>query len=321
MPYRWRGEEFLVKRDDLISSYLSGNKAYKAYFLLHRDFSHIVSYGGNQSNAMLSLAYIARLKGAKFTYFTTPLSSYLKNNIEGNLKLALEFGMEIRFSKALREDSSLFAKEINALYIPQGIACIEARDGIERLAEEILELGLDNLCVICSSGTGTMSFYLQKCLRDIRVFSTPCVGSAAYLYKQFVALMRLESNLDSINDMVESNKVVESKRELDSTKEANLKEKGEIASGLDSIKIDDFTMPYILQTKQKYTFAKPYKELLEIYKEHLEGGLEFDLLYDCLMWRAVWENIELIKSYKHCLFLHSGGIYGNQTQLKRYARI
>lgn len=278
MPYKWRDEEFLIKRDDLLSIYLSGNKAYKAYFLLHKDFSHIVSFGGNQSNAMLSLAYLAKQKKARFTYFTKPLSSYLKNNIDGNLKLSLEFGMDIRFSDNLEMDSSMFAKEINALYIPQGIACGEAKEGIIKLAESILSLRLDDLCVICSSGTGIMSFYLQQYLGSIRVFTTSCVGSRSYLQEQFLSYSKLDSSY------------------------AN------------------FVMPHILETKKKYTFAKPYKELLEIYMEHLESKIEFDLLYDCLMWKAIDENMDLLKPYKYRLFLHSGGIYGNKTQLKRYSR-
>lgn len=279
IPYKWRDEEFLIKRDDLLSTYLSGNKAYKAYFLLHKDFSHIVSFGGNQSNAMLSLAYIAKHKNARFTYFTKPFSSYLKNNIDGNLKLSLEFGMDIRFSDDLEMDSSVFAKEVDALYIPQGIACSEAKEGILKLAESILSLKLDDLCIFCSSGTGIMSFYLQQYLGKIKIFTTPCVGSKSYLQEQFLSY-----------------------------------------SKLDSIYNTDFVTPHILETKKKYAFAKPYKEFLEIYMEHLESKIEFDLLYDCLMWKAIEENMDLFKPYKHRLFLHSGGIYGNKTQLKRYDR-
>ena len=59
---------FWIKRDDCIHQYCNGNKARKFAGLL--DFTHKVwiSYGGNQSNAMFALAYLASIKGVAFHY-------------------------------------------------------------------------------------------------------------------------------------------------------------------------------------------------------------------------------------------------------------
>ena len=56
-PFKFEGNLFFVKRDDLIDPRFSGNKARKfhALFSIPSDrYDTLVSYGGAQSNAMLS---------------------------------------------------------------------------------------------------------------------------------------------------------------------------------------------------------------------------------------------------------------------------
>ena len=265
--------DFLIKRDDLIDEKINGNKAYKFYFLFERDYKHIVSYGGNQSNAMLSLSHIANMKNIRFTYFTTPLSNYLKNNIDGNLKLTLQNHINIKYTKNIKTESIHYAKENNALFIPQGGAMRESKIGLEILLKNILALDLENLCVFYSSGTGTSSLFLSTFLKpyNIDLWTTHCIGTKEYLKEQFLAL--------------------ESDRNLH---------------------------PKIISTNKKYHFAKPNMEILAIYKYFLESKIEFDLLYDCILWRSIADNLHLFKRYKNRLFIHSGGLSGNITQLKRY---
>ncbi len=71
----------------------------------------------------------------------------------------------------------------------------------------------------------------------------------------------------------------------------------------------------ILQPEKKYHFAKPYKEFFEIYKKLKHAGIEFDLLYAPLMWKMLLE-----KTQEEILYIHSGGITGNKTMLKRYIK-
>ena len=269
--YTFRGLPFLIKRDDLIDTKINGNKAYKFYFLLRDNHRHIVSYGGNQSNAMLCLSHIAKMKNIDFTYFTNTLGSYLREHISGNLSLALQNGMHIKYATSLKDTAFAFAMENNALFLPQGGALKEASIGLEMLAKSILALGIENLCVFYASGSGTSSLFLSKFLKPykIDVWTTNCVGPREYLIEQFLTL------------------------ECDSH-------------------------PNIIATSKKFSFAKPYIEILAIYQEWLKCGVEFDLLYDCVMWEAIANNIDLFKSYKHRLFIHSGGLSGNASQLERY---
>lgn len=71
----------------------------------------------------------------------------------------------------------------------------------------------------------------------------------------------------------------------------------------------------ILQPKKKYHFAKPYAEYFEIYKKTLESGIEFDLLYAPGMWKSLLEQTD-----EKILYIHSGGVSGNESMLKRYKK-
>jgi len=71
----------------------------------------------------------------------------------------------------------------------------------------------------------------------------------------------------------------------------------------------------ILEPKKKYHFAKLYPEFLEIYEKLQKEGIEFDLLYAPAMWIALLEQTR-----EDVLYIHSGGVTGNESMLKRYER-
>jgi 1-aminocyclopropane-1-carboxylate deaminase/D-cysteine desulfhydrase-like pyridoxal-dependent ACC family enzyme len=71
----------------------------------------------------------------------------------------------------------------------------------------------------------------------------------------------------------------------------------------------------ILKPKKKYHFAKPYKEFLEIQQKLLKAGIEFDLLYSPSMWIALQEQTN-----EDILYVHSGGVTGNESMLRKYKR-
>ncbi|MCX6077443.1 MAG: pyridoxal-phosphate dependent enzyme [Campylobacterales bacterium] len=71
----------------------------------------------------------------------------------------------------------------------------------------------------------------------------------------------------------------------------------------------------ILETTKKYHFAKLYPEFLEIYKKTLRSGVEFDLLYAPNLWKVLLEQTN-----EEILYIHSGGVTGNASMLKRYKK-
>ncbi len=77
--------------------------------------------------------------------------------------------------------------------------------------------------------------------------------------------------------------------------------------------------PTIIDMPKKYHFGKLYKEFYEIWQEvKNETNIEFDLLYDPLGFLALKDS----KYYKEntILYIHQGGLLGNETMLERYKR-
>lgn len=71
----------------------------------------------------------------------------------------------------------------------------------------------------------------------------------------------------------------------------------------------------ILEPSKKYHFAKLYPEFYEMYKKTLACGIEFDLLYAGGMWKVLLEQTN-----EEILYIHSGGVSGNASMLKRYEK-
>jgi len=71
----------------------------------------------------------------------------------------------------------------------------------------------------------------------------------------------------------------------------------------------------ILKPAKKFHFAKPYIEFIKTYKKLLSSGIEFDLLYAPSMWQVLLEQTD-----EKILYIHSGGVSGNESMLKRYSQ-
>ncbi|MEA3419263.1 MAG: 1-aminocyclopropane-1-carboxylate deaminase/D-cysteine desulfhydrase [Campylobacterota bacterium] len=224
------GRSFYLKRDDLTHPDFSGNKARKFYYYLSHDFPQvkkIVSHGSNQSNAMYSLSVLAKLKGWEFEYFVNHIPDYLRENPQGNYRKALENGMRISEQKSRhpeldpgsKHDDQFYQWILNQvqddkriLFIEEGGRQKEAEVGIRILADEIInwqkEQGIEKLNIFLPSGTGTTALFLQKSFSTLndqrsletKVFTTPCVGDASYLKKQFFMLEGNEAYHPTILD-------------------------------------------------------------------------------------------------------------------------
>jgi len=190
--YSFKGLNFFLKRDDLISKELSGNKARKVkYFLenLPNNIDTIISYGSIQSNAMYSLSFFAKKMGLRFIYYANHIPTLLKENPQGNLKMALNNGM------ILKDGYKSITSLENALFINEGISQKEAYYGVKELALELIKQlnTKESYQIFLASGTGTTALFLSKALKELnynnfKVYTTPCVGSKDYLIKQFTQL-------------------------------------------------------------------------------------------------------------------------------------
>lgn len=184
----FNNQKYFIKRDDLLHVDFSGNKARKFYYFLKNDLkgiNKIISYGSAQSNAMYSLSVLCKIKNLKFDYYVSHISSFLKENPNGNYKEAVKNDMNLivgDLPKSFNDDE---------LFICEGGAVKEASLGIELLANEIKDWAkkenIENLKIFLPSGTGTTALFLQKYL-PFEVLTCSCVGDDEYLKQQFFEL-------------------------------------------------------------------------------------------------------------------------------------
>ncbi len=285
--HSFNGHKFFLKRDDLLHSHFSGNKARKFMMLLSEhspEITTLISYGSAQSNAMYSLAALAQIKGWSFEFYVNHIPSWLKNTPSGNYRGALDLGMTITAMQDIDSDlhPSEYIKTIrgldsSTLFIAEGGRTHIAEEGIKQLAREILEWtrfnSKEKFAVALPSGTGTTALYLHKHLspHGIEVLTCPCVGGTDYLIEQFNML-------------------------------------------------DELSHPTILSARDKHHFGRLYQEDYEIWKALYEQtDLEFDLLYDPYMWQCLTPWLQENPG-KTLLYIHQGGLLGNESMLPRYQR-
>ena len=266
------GKNFYVKRDDLLYPNLAGNKFRKLYSLLNTpesQYNTIISYGGTQSNAMLAIAFLCKMKGWNFLYYTKTLSRAVKEQRFGNFYESQQLGMrhEELENEYYREFVATLRCDLDerTFLLDQGGANELAQEGVKVLAEEIESSSLKNKSLAIPSGTGTTALFLALALPEYKVYTVACIGDTEYLKMQMKALHTLPKNLE------------------------------------------------FLELEKKYHFAKPYEELFSLYKKLLHSGIEFDLLYAPLMWKAI-----LSYGLEDILYIHSGGVSGNSSMLQRY---
>lgn len=285
--HSFNGQKFFLKRDDLLHSHFSGNKARKFMMLLEEqdpNVTTLISYGSAQSNAMYSLAALAKVKGWAFEFYVSHIPEWLKSTPIGNYRGALDLGMQITAMRDVGSElhPSQYITDIRGLdettlFMPEGGRSQIAEGGVKQLAREILDWTRfrvkEQFAVALPSGTGTTALYLHKYLNPhgIEILTCPCVGDENYLTEQFNML-------------------------------------GETSH------------PQVLSVRKKHHFGRLYKEDYETWKSLYEQtDLEFDLLYDPYMWQclASWRKETPDKTL---IYVHQGGILGNESMLPRYQR-
>ncbi len=274
-PVTVQGQQFYIKRDDQLHPVFNGNKARKFLYYLHFQqprIKSVLSFGGNQSNAMMCLSVLAKMKYWRFDYYLKKLPEQLKTNPIGNFKIACENGMQ--YHEVIQSPS--LHSTADSIVIPQGGACVEAEYGIRMLADEINQWvahqQIEDCSVFLPSGTGTTAFYLQQHTL-LPVYTTPCIGDSDYLRKQWCDL--------------------------------NIRAK---------------RYPSIITTKHQHRFGQPDPQYFAIWNSLAETtGIEFDLLYDPLGWITLLNNRQLLT--RNVIYIHCGGVSGNQSMLNRYNRL
>ncbi len=298
-PFTFAGHEIFLKRDDLLHTAFSGNKARKfAYFLEHdlNGITKVIGHGSAQANSLYSLSALAKLKGWLCDFYVDHIADHILAQPTGNYGAAIANGTNIiDLRKRLKEcfgeqtptmrcedyiQQHVLPLESKAFFIPEGGRCHYAEYGVNRLGEEIVAWAnvnnIVNLKVFLPSGTGTTALFLNQYFMrkqtDIRVITCAVVGGDDYLKLQF-AMLNPEAS----------------------------------------------EHPRIMNVGKKYHFGKLYPEFYSMWQRICAAGIEFELLYDPLGF-IVLEHYLQSEADSPILYIHQGGVLGNETMLPRYRR-
>ncbi|UAL41522.1 1-aminocyclopropane-1-carboxylate deaminase/D-cysteine desulfhydrase [Shewanella inventionis] len=303
-PMLFEQRPIFVKRDDLLHPDFSGNKARKFYHFLSQDYAHItqlVGSGSAQANSLYSMSVLAKQQGWQFDYYVSHISDFILQHPNGNYAAAIANGANIievgqlkladKYQQMHLDDvvqhivASDYNNKNSLLHIPEGGRCEYAEAGVAILATEIIDWArLRNtkaLKVFLPSGTGT---------------------TAAYLNKQ---LLQQQTN-NNINIEVLTCSTV----------------------GGDDYLRQQFSQlvaqeyfPTIVNDGHKYHFGKLTKRCYEMWQTVCQSGIEFELLYDPVGFLVLKHYLQQHSQWADdIVYVHQGGVLGNQTMLPRYQR-
>ncbi len=278
----FKDETLFLKRDDLIHPDFSGNKARKFHYFLENDFPNITKLVSYGSSQSNAMYSMSVLAKMRGWEFEFTVD-HLSDYLRENPHGNYRAALENGMVPHVGRGVPSPTNK-NTLFIEEGGRQAQAQYGIEILAQEIMtwqaEQGIEDLNIFLPSGTGTTALYLQKALMQKGV-----VG-AQHPTVFTCACVGGSAYLKKQFLMLEE----------------------EVAYH-----------PTILSLEKKHHFGKLYKENYKIWLElRQQTGVVFDLLYDPLGWRVMLAYQELFD--KPVLYIHQGGILGNESMLPRYQR-
>ncbi|WP_194435346.1 1-aminocyclopropane-1-carboxylate deaminase/D-cysteine desulfhydrase [Vibrio fluminensis] len=276
---------FLLKRDDQLHPHFSGNKARKFMALLDGDYSSIktlIGYGSPQANSLYSMAALAQLKGWQLEFYVDRIPDWLEQKPIGNYHAALELGAEII---PVAHSNLHPAEYITHIRQPDKTCLFVPEGGRCTLAE----YGVTQLAE-------EILLWTQNQPKQKFVVALPAGTGTTALY--------LHKYLSRHDIAVITCACVGGKEYL--TEQFN--------------QLGENSHPEILELKTKHHFGKLYQQDYLIWQQLTQQtGVEFELLYDPMMWCCLLEWYPQNQD-KQLIYIHQGGLLGNASMLPRYQR-
>ncbi len=276
----FENKHFYLKRDDLIDKDFSGNKARKLYYYLNNDFPSVKKIVSYGSAQSNAMYSLSVLAKMKGWEFI-----YCVDHMAEYLKENPHGNYKAALKNGMKISSSeqiASSNDDSVLFIEEGGRQKEAEFGIKLLAEEILKWQKENKIEV------------------LNIFLPSGTGTTALFLQK--SLFTLHSSLFT---RVYTTPCVGDETYL---KKQFLE-----------LEADETSHPTILTLDKKHHFGKLYKENYKIWlKLQQQTGVEFDLLYDPLGWRVLLAHTEVFS--KPTLYIHQGGVLGNESMLPRYKR-
>jgi len=273
---------FFLKRDDLIHLDFSGNKARKFHYFLQNDFPHIKMVTSYGSPQSNAMYSLSVLAKMKGWKFR-----YYVSHIPEYLKKHPHgnYGKALQNGMLICEKTAvenMCHSAVDVLTIEEGGRQQEAAYGIALLAQEIID------------------WQEKNAIERLNIFLPSGTGSTAlFLQKNLLTLSnRYATSVYTTPCVGDSNYLKKQFSELEP---------------------HTIFHPTIVTLDKKYHFGKLYKENYKIWlKLRQQTGVVFDLLYDPVGWRVLMAHPEIYR--EATLYIHQGGLLGNESMLPRYER-
>ncbi len=298
--FSFAGREIFLKRDDLLHPAFSGNKARKfAYFLDHEfaGMTKVIGYGSAQANSLYSLSALAKLKGWLCDFYVDHIANHVCTLPTGNYAAAIANGTRvIDLSSLIAANPSLHREpnwtcqdyieqqvlpaEPNALFVPEGGRCQYAEYGVSQLATEI------------------ETWAMQQGMSELKVFLPAGTGTTALFLNQYFVRQQIDIQVLTCAVVGGDEYLAQQFYELNPNAAEH---------------------PQILNVGKKYHFGKLYPEFYAMWQRINASDVQFELLYDPLGF-MVLEKFLPQWGASPVMYIHQGGLLGNETMLPRYQR-
>ncbi|MBV7314320.1 pyridoxal-phosphate dependent enzyme [Shewanella sp. NIFS-20-20] len=292
-PFQFLEHSLWIKRDDLLHPHFSGNKARKFSALLAAKsslYTRLIGYGSPQANSLLSMAALANMKGWQLEFYVDHIASHLQQHPRGNYAHALALGAKIIAMDTLAtqlnchdyiEQVRMVADDAQqCVFVPEGGRCQLAYQGVAQLADEVI-----NWQRITAQAT--------------TVFLPSGTGTTAFfLHRRF-----LERGVD-----------------IEVVTCAAVGGCSYLQMQFKQLGAASFGMPHIIELPKKFHFGKPYLECYRLWQAVKQSSnMDFELLYDPIGFMALQQWLAKPR-LRQIVYLHQGGLIGNESMLPRYQR-
>jgi len=272
---------FYLKRDDLLHPDFSGNKARKFHYFLKNDFPDITKIISYGSAQSNAMYSLSVLAKMRGWEF-----EYYVDHVAEYLKE----NPHGNYAGALENGMQIHVgrgvptpTNQNILFIEEGGRQKEAEYGIKILAQEIIDWQEENG------------------IEELNVFLPSGTGTTALFLQKNLIIGQTHRSAPTVFTC------------------ACVGDNAYLKKQFFELEEDEKYHPHILTLEKKHHFGKLYRDNYEIWlKLQQQTGVVFDLLYDPLGWRTLLAHPEVFE--KPTLYIHQGGVLGNESMLPRYER-
>ena len=277
---KFRNKTIYIKRDDLLHKDFSGNKARKFYYYLEKDFLDIKKIVSYGSAQANSLYSLSVLAKIK----NVKLDFYV-NHINSFLKQ----NPQGNYKAALENSTNIIEKSDNNIqeFIEENLINEETLFIEEGGRVKEAEYGIKILA------EEIKLWAKENHINDLKIMLPSGTGTTALFLQKNLPFEVLTVSCVGGHEYL--------KKQFFHLEE------------------NEKYHPTIIEMQKKYHFGKLYKEFYETWLEVKdETKIEFDLLYDPLGFLALNNSKYFEKNI--ILYIHQGGLLGNETMIERYKR-